>query len=81
MSDEEESGCTQVRELCSEYVDGDLDGSAAGHLSIHFGECGPCRAFLDTLKATVALLRIPQHHRAPDSLRARVKENIKGIKA
>ncbi|MBM3949327.1 MAG: hypothetical protein FJ312_08865 [SAR202 cluster bacterium] len=76
-----EPGCTKVRELCSDYVDGELDIQASRHVASHLGECGPCQALIATLKATIALLRIPQHHRAPDSLRARVKQNIKGIKA
>jgi mycothiol system anti-sigma-R factor len=78
---ESEPGCTKVRELCSDYVDGELDVQATRHMASHLDECGPCQALIDTLKATIALLRTPQHRRAPDSLRASVKQRIRGIQA
>lgn len=49
--------CEDVRELMSEYVDGELDPAKHRHVEDHVGICRPCRQVLENLRHTLARLR------------------------
>ncbi|MBM3944396.1 MAG: mycothiol system anti-sigma-R factor [SAR202 cluster bacterium] len=78
MSCGEIHDCTEIKGLSSDYVDGDLDSTQSGGISKHLQNCPPCLAFIDTLKATVSLLRMPQNRKAPSTLRAKIHKRLQG---
>ena len=52
-------------------------GDALAKADSHLEKCGPCRAFLDTLKATVTLLKSSPEEKAPPTLRPEILESLK----
>ena len=71
-----EPDCEEVRGLSSDYIDGDLDQPHAVRIGFHLDKCGPCRAFMNTLRATVALLRSTSAKKAPPGFSAKVRESL-----
>ena len=67
----------ELRDISSDYVDGEASGDALAKADSHLEKCGPCRAFLDTLKATVTLLRASPDEKAPPTLKSEILENLK----
>ena len=68
--------CEEVRSLSSDYIDEDLDEARTSRLRAHLEMCGPCTAFVNTLRATVRLLRLTPRRDAPDDLRQRVRDRL-----
>ena len=68
--------CGEVRELSSDYLDDEVDGSLRGRIAAHLGECALCKAFVDTLRATVTLLGSFERQQAPPSLHGYVRDRI-----
>ena len=68
--------CTEVREFSSDYLDDEVKESVRARIAAHLGQCGPCRAFVETLKATIALLGSFEPQQAPPSLRGYVRDRI-----
>lgn len=68
--------CREVRERSSDFVDGDVNEPSEQRIRIHIGRCGPCNSFINTLKATVNLLRSTPKKEPSEGFRARVLENI-----
>ena len=68
--------CKEVRELSSEYIDGELDQDAQEKITSHIGWCVPCNAFVNTLRATVDLLRGMPRRQASSDLRKRIRDNM-----
>ena len=55
-----EVDCKEVRKLASGYLDEDLPPPKYSAIHAHLSRCGPCRAFIDTLAATIGVLaRLP----------------------
>lgn len=73
---DDDPDCEEVRGLSSDYIDGDLDGPVAAKVDSHLAWCGPCSAFINTLKATVALLRSSTSKDAPSGFTEQVRENL-----
>ncbi len=69
--------CREVRERSSDLVDGDIDEPSERRIRGHIGRCGPCNAFMNTLRATVGLLRSTPKEEPSEGFRARVLENIR----
>ena len=69
--------CREVRDLSSEYIDGELDPASEERIEKHVGWCGPCNAFISTLRTTVSMLRSMPKREASDSFRERVREAVK----
>ncbi len=67
----------QVREMSSDYIDGELDTKSAENVKSHLEKCGPCMAFVSTMRATVDLLRSATRQSAPDSLRDRIHKAVR----
>ena len=68
--------CREVREGSSDFIDGELDDSVTDRFKSHLERCRPCNAFVNTLRATVNLLRTTPKHKAPDGFRRRITENL-----
>ena len=68
--------CEEVRRLSSDYIDAELEQSSAGKVRGHLERCGPCSAFINTLRATVELLSSIGKRRADGGFRRRVRESI-----
>ncbi|MCH7653455.1 MAG: zf-HC2 domain-containing protein [Chloroflexi bacterium] len=69
--------CLEVRERSSDLVDGDIDESIERRIRGHLARCGPCNAFINTLRATVAMLRSTPRKEPSEGFQARVLENLK----
>ena len=72
-----EPDCPEVRNLSSDYIDGDLDQSTADAVKSHLDWCPPCQAFVKTLRSTVDLLRSIPNQKAPGDFRQRVRESLR----
>ena len=68
--------CAEVRESSSDFIDEDLDETVSNRISDHLSRCGPCNSFIQTLKATVNLLRSTPQVKAPKDFAERLKKRI-----
>lgn len=50
-------GCSLTKALLSQYMDGQLDAGGRAGVERHLADCSRCRTDLESLQATVALLR------------------------
>ncbi len=73
-----ELDCGEVREASSDFIDGDLSPGESSRIRSHLERCGPCTAFVETLRATIDLLRATSASEAPAGFRERVRERIRG---
>ena len=56
-----EVDCIDTRHLSSDYLEEDLPPTKLAAVRNHLSNCGPCRAFVDSLASTIGILsRIPQ---------------------
>jgi predicted anti-sigma-YlaC factor YlaD len=65
-----------VRDLSSEYLDGELDQQSSDEVKTHLEMCPPCRTFFDTLLATISLLMSSSKAEATASFRERLRERL-----
>ncbi len=75
MRDDDE--CLEVREMSSDFIDGDLDSGAKNRVQSHIGKCGPCNAFISTLRSTIDMLRSRPKQQAPDGMQQRIRQHIR----
>jgi hypothetical protein len=68
--------CMEVRESSSDLIDDYLDESVSTRLNEHLVRCGPCHSFIQSLKATVGLLRATPQQKAPTGFADRLKKKI-----
>ena len=68
--------CMEVRESSSDIIDDDLDESVSSRLNEHLLRCGPCHSFIQSLKATVNLLRATPQQKAPTGFAERLKKKM-----
>ena len=59
------------------YIDEDLEVSTVDRVKGHLERCGPCNAFVNTLRATVRMLGATPREKAPDGFRESVRERLK----
>ena len=69
--------CAEVRAVSSDFVDGELDDAATVKVRSHLEKCGPCNAFVNTLRATVDMLRSMAKQEPPAGFRERVRDSLK----
>ncbi len=56
-----EVDCKETRRSSSDYLDETLPPRKLAAIQNHLGNCGPCRAFVDTLASTIGILsRLPR---------------------
>jgi len=65
--------CEEARELLPLYADGELDTARALSLERHLDGCTGCAAALRQLRALGKAVKSAPYHRAPDTLRARLR--------
>ena len=73
---DEDPDCHEVRGVSSDYIDVELDQASQERIAKHLEWCGPCKAFLSTLRTTVSMLRSMPKREASDSFRERVREAV-----
>ena len=66
--------CEEIRELIPLYADGELEVARALALEKHVEGCAACAAALRQHRALSQAIRSAPYHRAPDSLRAKLRE-------
>ena len=71
----------KVMRLSSEYLDGELGAGPAEMVERHAGVCPPCRAFLNTLRATVSMLGSMTQAEATQAFRERLREAVRSERA
>ena len=71
-----EVDCKEVHKLSSDYLEEDLAPPKRSAFLAHLDNCGPCRAFVDTLATTIGILsRFPKMS-APSTLHDSVMDRI-----
>ena len=75
--EEKDPDCGKVRDLSSDYIDGDMDTGGADRMRGHLEWCGPCQSFFNTLRATLELLGSSKRWEAPASFRERIRELLR----
>ena len=73
-----EMSCIKLRQLASEYLDGEMDARTLWRFRFHMERCGGCGAFVSTLKATIDTLNSLPNVPAPVDLRERIASDIPG---
>ena len=73
---DEDPDCREVRDLSSDYIDGEFDHVSQERVEKHLEWCPPCSAFLNTLRATVSMLRSMPKREASDAFRERVRQSV-----
>jgi anti-sigma factor RsiW len=68
--------CMELRENCSDYVDGELDVALQDRIRAHIVRCPPCNSFIQTLLTTIEMLKGTPKQNAPDSFRRRILDKI-----
>ena len=68
---------SRVRNLSSDYIEGELDQEEVEAVESHLDMCPPCRTFFNTLKATIGLLGSSKRHEPPRSFRERLQERLR----
>ena len=69
--------CKETRRLSSDYLEENLTPSKFAAIRTHLSNCGPCRAFVDTLGATIGILSRLSPVSAPASFKQSLMERIK----
>ena len=73
-----EMSCIKLRQLASEYLDGELDARTLWRFRFHMERCDGCGAFVSTLRATIETLNSLPAEPAPVRLRERIASNLPG---
>jgi len=68
--------CEEALQLLPAYVDGELDLPRVLALEQHVDDCAACAAALRTQRALRQAVRSVPYHRAPDTLRARLRTKL-----
>lgn len=58
--------CRELVELVTEYLEGTLPAEEVAAIEAHLDECPGCRAYLDQMRATIAVLGTVTVQTLPD---------------
>ena len=72
-----EVDCNAVQNLSSDFLEENLARPKQSAFQAHLDNCGPCRAFVDTLASTIGLLSRFPKVAAPPTFHDSVMERIK----
>lgn len=72
--------CGGVQKQLSDYLDGRLDRAHRDAVDRHLRACAPCRAELETLRQTVALLHDLEEVAPPPEVRAQLARKIRAVR-
>ncbi len=73
---QEDDDCDQIRDMSSDYIDGELSEASVATVNGHILKCGPCNSFLNTLRATVGLLRSTPKEEPPSDFKQRLRDRL-----
>ena len=73
----DQAACAEARKLASDYLADDLPARKRSGVQDHISRCGPCRAFVDTLAATIGLLTQMPKVTSPASLKQAILERTR----
>ena len=76
-----EAECPEVRSASSDFIDGDMRRGERARIAAHLEKCAPCRAFVNTLRATVALLRSAPAPEPPEGFKRRIRDSLRGAES
>ena len=76
-----ELDCEHVQETSSDLIDDDLDEKAKQRVVAHLEWCAPCTTLVNTLRATVRLLRSTPREVPPADFKERVRDSIRRERA
>ena len=76
-----EADCPEVRAGASDFLDGDMGRRESARIAAHLEKCGLCRAFVNTLRATVNLLRSTPTSEPPEGFKQRIRDRLKDSSA
>ncbi len=65
--------CEEVHAHASDYLEGDAPAPLVDRIKRHIGLCRDCDGWVNTLKATVGVLKALPSEPPPDSLKDRVR--------
>jgi anti-sigma factor RsiW len=65
MSERPYITCRQLIDFIGDYVSGELDGFSSGELERHLERCPSCRAYLDSYRKTMTLVRATEEDDVP----------------
>lgn len=71
-----ELDCQEVRDVSSDFIDGDVSDKQKARIAFHLERCGPCTAFVNTLRATVELLRSAPDAELPAGFKQRIRDSL-----
>ncbi len=71
-----EVDCNEVQKLSSDFLEENLAQPKRSAFQTHLDNCGPCRASVDTLASTIALLSRFPKVAAPPTLHDSVMDKI-----
>lgn len=60
--------CRELVELVTEYLEGALPAEEVAAIEAHLDECPGCRAYLDQMRATIAVLGTVTVQTLPDRI-------------
>ena len=72
-----EVDCIDTRQLSSDYLDENLSPTKLAAIQNHLSNCGPCRAFVDTLASTVGILSRFPRVTLPSSFKQSLMDKIR----
>ena len=76
-----EADCPEVRAASSDFLDGDMRDRERVRITAHLEKCAPCRAFVNTLRATVDLLRSTPSLEPPEGFKQRIRDSLRDSRA
>jgi RNA polymerase sigma-70 factor (ECF subfamily) len=72
--------CREIFARLSEFLDGELDAAMCGAVEGHLDDCPPCRAFLESLRRTVAILEALPGRPVPADVRRQVLDALRQMR-
>lgn len=72
--------CKKVRELLSDYIDGELKPDICNLIETHIAKCNSCAMFLTTLKKTIKLIKSLPEIQIPPEVSIRLHERLKAYR-
>ena len=72
-----EVDCKETRQSSSDYLDETLPPKKLAAIQSHLSNCGPCRAFVDTLASTIGILSRFPRATPPSTLKKSVMDKIR----
>ena len=76
-----EADCPEVRAASSDFLDGDMRRRDRARIAAHLGKCAPCRVFVNTMRATIDLLRSTPAPELPEGFKQRIRDSLRDSRA